>query len=277
MGPPRSGEPRVPRAPVRLLLLGGTGEARLLSARVRKTLPGVRALTSLAGRSPGGSSQPGPVRTGGFGGATGLADYLRRTGTDAVVDATHPFAARITASAAAACAETGRPLLVLRRPGWAQQPGDRWQRVPDLDTAVAQAVALPPGTVLLTTGRAGLPLFAADPGHRYLARVLDPAQAPPPPGMRLLPWTGPYDAGAEIAAFRRLGVTAMVTKDSGGPTTATKLVAARELSLPVIVIDRPPLPPAVPTVSTIEQALDWIRSLALGGPHDSAPVEGFLP
>jgi precorrin-6A/cobalt-precorrin-6A reductase len=268
----RTGAPRVPPAPLRLLLLGGTGEARLLATWLQ-AVPGVHALSSLAGRGYGESPPPGPVRTGGFGAVAGLVDHLRRTGTDAVVDATHPFAAQITAHAVTACTETGLPLLVLRRRGWREQPGDRWLRVPDLEAAATRAATLPPGTVLLTTGRTGLPLFAADPGHRYLARVLDPALAPPPPGIQFLTRTGPCDIDAELALLLRFKITTVVTKDSGGPDTAAKLVAARELALPVIVVDRPPLPVRAPAVATVEEALDWIRSLARDGLRDPARHE----
>jgi precorrin-6A/cobalt-precorrin-6A reductase len=270
MGPAPSRLPDGPRAPTRLLLLAGTGEARLLAVRLQ-AVPGVRTQISLAGRNPGGSPPPGRVRAGGFGGPAGLADHLRRTGVNGVVDATHPFAARITAHAATACAETGTPLLVLRRPAWTEQPGDRWQRVSDLAEAAAAATALPPGIILLTTGRTGLPLFAADPRHRYLARVLDPAQAPPPPGIQLLPWTGPADAEAEVALVRRFGVGALVTKDSGGPATQAKLTAARQLGLPVIMVNRPPLPAAVTVAPTVDQALAWVRSLASARPWPRPP------
>ncbi len=245
---------------LRLLLLGGTVEARLVAQELRE-LPGIQVLTSLAGRNPGAPLPPGPVRVGGFGGEQGLADFLAGTGVGAVLDATHPFAQRITAHAALACHRAQVPLLVLRRPAWTPVPGDRWVRVPDLSAAAATAAALEPGTVLLTTGRTGLHLFATDPHHHYLARVLDPAQEGGPPGIELIARNGADGVDDEVALFRRHEVCALVTKDSGGPATAAKLHAARRLALLVILVDRPPLPPQVTVVDSAPDALAWIRGL----------------
>lgn len=246
------------REGLRLLLLGGTSEARLL-ARHLAPLPAVRALTSLAGRHPGGQPPPGPVRVGGFGGVAGLVDFLHDHQVAAVLDATHPFATTITAHAATACAHTRTPLLVLRRPGWRAGPKDRWVRVPDMAAAARAVRVLPEGTVLLTTGRTDLHLFAGDPGHRYLARVLDPGLAPAPAGIELLPRHGAPGVEAELDLLRRETVCALVTKDSGAAAATAKLTAAGQLGIPVILVNRPPLPRGVSQVDSVAPALDWVR------------------
>jgi precorrin-6A/cobalt-precorrin-6A reductase len=239
---------------VRLLLLGGTGEARALAAALAVT--DVAVVSSLAGRVSNPALPLGEVRVGGFGGADGLADYLRAEGIDAVLDATHPFAASITANAAAATSSTGTPLLVLRRPGWAPEPN--WTLVAEITAAAAHAASSGPGTILLTTGRRDLASFAADACHRYVARAVDPPTTAMPPQTTVLLARGPYTLEGELALMREHAVTLLVTKDSGGTMTAAKLDAARELDVPVVVVQRPPRPPGVRVVETVEAALAWI-------------------
>ncbi|WP_369130674.1 cobalt-precorrin-6A reductase [Modestobacter roseus] len=237
-----------------VLVLGGTGEARRLAATL--LADGVDVLSSLAGRVADPVLPEGPVRVGGFGGADGLAAWLAEHSPRAVVDATHPFAARITANAAAAAAAHGTPLLRLQRPGWTAQPGDAWRHVDSL-AAAAEAVA---GyrSVFLTTGRQGVGAFAGLPG-RVLVRSVDPPDEPLPAGATLLLDRGPFSVADELALMGEHAVDVVVTKDSGGHLTEAKLTAARELGIPVVLVSRPPLPAGVETVATVEEALDWLR------------------
>ncbi|GAB3354808.1 cobalt-precorrin-6A reductase [Modestobacter lapidis] len=237
----------------RVLVLGGTGEARRLAGELLAA--GVDVLSSLAGRVADPVLPAGEVRIGGFGGPEGLADWLTRHRPRAVVDATHPFAARITGSAARAAAATGTPLLRLQRPGWTPRPGDSWRFVDSLAGA-AEAVA---GcrSVFVTTGRQGAGAFAALPG-RVLVRAVDPPDDPLPAGTTLLLARGPFSVADEVALMRAHAVDVVVTKDSGGQMTEAKLTAARELGLPVVLVRRPPLPPGMPAVATVEDAVTWV-------------------
>jgi precorrin-6A/cobalt-precorrin-6A reductase len=184
---------------------------------------------------------------------------------DAVVDATHPFAVRITDHALEASTRLGVPLRVLRRPGWTEGPGDDWRRVADVASAAALARDAPPGTVLLTLGRRGLAPFAADASHRYVIRSVSAPDAaePRPPRQTLVLARGPFTPDAERALLREHAVTMLVTKDSGGTATAAKLLAARELGLPVIMIDRPPLPPAAAVAASVADAERWVLDLVV--------------
>jgi precorrin-6A/cobalt-precorrin-6A reductase len=245
---------------VRILILGGTGEARELAAEL--TAAGVDVVSSLAGRVREPRLPAGDVRIGGFGGVTGLAGYLCAQAIAGIVDATHPFASAITANATEAAAQTGLPLLVLRRPPWPADPS--WQSVPDITAAAAAVRAWPGESVFLTTGRRDLGAFAADGGHRFLVRAVDPPDpdGPVPPRMTLLLDRGPYTVEGEAALMREHGVGLLVTKNSGGPMTAAKLQAARELAVHVVVVERPPLPPGSSAVTTVAEALVWVSSVA---------------
>ncbi|MGY1780954.1 cobalt-precorrin-6A reductase [Geodermatophilus sp. SYSU D01036] len=243
-----------------VLVLGGTGEARRLAAALVDR--GVDVLSSLAGRVADPVLPEGGVRVGGFGGADGLADWLATHRPRAVVDATHPFAARITANAAAAARRRGVPLLRLQRPGWTPGPGDRWTYVDSL--ADAAAAVRDAGTVFLTTGRQGVGAFAALPG-RVLVRSVDPPDEPLPAGAVLLLARGPFTVEEEVALMREHGVDVVVTKDSGGHMTEGKLVAARRLGLPVVLVRRPPLPRGVDVVTTVEEAVEWLNALRRDG------------
>ena len=240
---------------MRVLILGGTGEARALAAELAAR-PGVEVTSSLAGRVRDPALPAGAVRIGGFGGVAGLAAYLAAERIDRLVDATHPFAATISAHAASAADATGVPLVVLRRPGWSAQPGDRWTRVPDIVAAATGAAALPPGCIFLTTGRRDLAAFATDEGHDYLVRTVEPPDGATPPRMTLLLGRGPYPLDGEAGLMREHGVTALVTKDSGGVLTSAKLAAARDRGIGVIMVDRPPLPAGVTAVPTVDAVLD---------------------
>jgi precorrin-6A/cobalt-precorrin-6A reductase len=243
---------------VRVLILGGTGEARALAGVLVPA--GVSVVSSLAGRVSRPALPVGEVCIGGFGGVDGLAGYLRGSGVDAVVDATHPFAATITRHAVAAAGEVGRPLVVLRRPAWTPEPG--WVPVPDIEAAAAEVAAGPPGCVFLTTGRRDLAAFAADHGHHYLVRAVEPPEGRLPPRVTVLLDRGPYRVEEEAALMRTHAVTVLVTKNSGGSMTVAKLAAARGRGVPIVVVDRPPTPSGVPVVDTVEAAISWLGTVA---------------
>jgi precorrin-6A/cobalt-precorrin-6A reductase len=241
----------------RVLILGGTGEARRLATVLADR--GVDVVSSLAGRVADPLLPPGDVRIGGFGGAAGLVAWLKAHPVQSLVDATHPFAATMTASAAEAAQVTGVPLLRLQRPGWSPQPGDEWRWVDSLDEAATAVAGF--GSVFLTTGRLGLAAFAGLTA-RCLVRSVDPPAPPLPERATVVLARGPFTVEEELALMRRHAVEVVVTKDSGGSMTAAKLTAARELRLPVVLVGRPPVPPGVPTVATVEEALTWVLSQA---------------
>ena len=240
---------------MRILILGGTGEARELAAEL--VAAGVDVLSSLAGRVRQPRLPDGPVRVGGFGGPAGLAEFLRAERITAVVDATHPFAGAITANAAQAAAQAGVPLLVLRRPEWPAAPS--WEMVADIGAAAAAVRAWPGESVFLTTGRRDLGVFAADDRHRFLVRAVDPPDGPVPPRMTLVLDRGPYTVQGESALMREHGVGLLVTKNSGGPMTVAKLDAARDLGVRVVMVRRPPLPEGSMAVTTVAEAVRWIN------------------
>jgi precorrin-6A/cobalt-precorrin-6A reductase len=243
----------------RVLLLGGTAEARELAATLHAG--GVHVVSSLAGRVSRPHLPAGEVRIGGFGGPDALARWLAEHQVRAVLDATHPFAQRISSSAQSACVQVGVPLLRLERPGWREQPGDRWHWTDTLE----QAAALLPQLgrrVLLTTGRQGLDAFAGVQRAWFLVRCVDPPEAPLPPHHELLLDRGPYTLEGERELIDRNEIDLLVSKDSGGVHTAAKLDAARERGLPVILVRRPRRPTGVQTVAGVEQALAWVSTQA---------------
>ncbi|MFD8425334.1 cobalt-precorrin-6A reductase [Streptomyces sp. NPDC059466] len=236
-----------------VLVLGGTTEARRLAAELAGRA-GVRVTTSLAGRVSRPGALEGDVRVGGFGGADGLARWLREQRVDAVVDATHPFATRITENAARAAAATGVPAVVLRRPGWRPGPDDRWHFAASLAEAAA---LLPPlgRRVFLTTGRLGLAAFAPLTGLHFLVRSVEAPDPPLPPDTEVLLARGPFTVDEERTLLSAHRIDVLVTKDSGGEATAAKLTAARARGLPVVVVRRPPLPDGVTAVPDVASAL----------------------
>ena len=244
-----------------ILLLGGTTEAstlaRLLAGRGLAGSPW-HATISLAGVTREPAPQPLPCRIGGFGGVAGLATYLRAHQIDALVDATHPFAAQMTRHAAAAAALTGTALLTIDRPAWPLQPG--WREVSTMADA-AGALGPHPRRVLLTIGQKDLAPFTAAPQHRYVVRSIDPPAAPPP-GALVLTARGPFTEAGERALLREHGIETLVTKNAGGSATAAKLAAAAALGVAVVMIGRPALPPGLVTVPTAEAALRWLEAHA---------------
>nr|WP_225438395.1 cobalt-precorrin-6A reductase [Candidatus Frankia nodulisporulans] len=263
-----------PSAPRRILLLGGSGEARQLATELAADSR-YEVLYSLAGRvrDPRVPSSC-RVRIGGFGGPDGLAALLRAERIDLVVDATHPFAARMQASAATAAAAVALPLVVLRRPGWHEGPGDDWRRVPTMVAAVELLEGFAPGgarsetapRVFLTTGRGDLGLFAPLARPWFLIRCVDPPEGPLPPRHTVLLDRGPFDVDAERTLLRSHAIDVVVTKDSGGPMTAAKLTAARELGLPVVLVDRPAPSPGADLTASVEEALTRINEQNMAAP-----------
>lgn len=245
---------------MRLLILGGSSEASAL-VRALAEDTGIVPVLSLAGRTRAPALPPVAVRIGGFGGAAGLADWLRATATEAVVNATHPFAARISANAVAAAASVGLPLLRVLRPAWVAGPGDDWRAVPDM-AAAAAAIGAAPRRVLLTIGRQDLAPFAARPQHRYTIRSVDaPPAAALPAGAEVITARGPFAADDEMRLMRARGIEVLVTKNAGGSATEGKLAAARALGVAVVMVSRPALPDCA-TVPDIAGALTWLRGLA---------------
>lgn len=234
-----------------VLVLGGTGEARALAARLHGSA--VHVTSSLAGRVSRPRLPVGEVRIGGFGGAEGLATYLARAATSRVVDATHPFAATISAHAVEACGTTGVPLLVLSRPPY--DPDPAWHRVPTVEEAAAAIER--PGPVLITTGRRDLAAFA-EMTNRCVIRTVDPPDGPLPADHLLILDRGPYDLASEAALLQAHGIATLVTKDSGGAMTAAKLTAARRAGVAVVVVDRPrPHPRSPAPTYDLDTAVAW--------------------
>ncbi len=242
---------------MRVLLLGGTAEARALA----KTLhPRVDIVSSLAGRVPDPALPVGPVRIGGFGGVDGLRRWLQEESIDAVVDATHPFAATMTAHAAQVCGELRIPHVVLARPAW--DPGTAI--VVESDDKAADIVAQQRySRVFLTTGRSGVPAFADSDAWFLIRAVTEPHGASLPRHHQLLLNRAPYRYDDEVALLREHRIDALVTKNSGGDMTRAKLDAAAALDVSVVMVARPPLPAGAPHVGTVEAAADWVAGLRL--------------
>ncbi|ACL57137.1 cobalt-precorrin-6A reductase [Methylobacterium nodulans] len=243
---------------MRILLLGGTTEATGLVRRLAEH-PSFRPTLSLAGRTAAPVAAPFDTRIGGFGGPEGLARWLEAEGVAAVVDATHPFAQRISHNAAQACARLKLPLVALRRPAWTPQAGDRWHEVESVAAAVP-ALGVAPRRVFLTVGRLELAAFAAAPQHAYLVRTIEPVgEALPVPDLVAIAARGPFSEADELALMRDHRIEVLVTKNSGGSATYGKIAAARALALPVVIV-RQPAPPAVEQVGTLEAALAWLEA-----------------
>ncbi|MDL5158845.1 cobalt-precorrin-6A reductase [Actinomycetospora termitidis] len=233
-----------------MLVLGGTAEARELADALEAR--GHAVTTSLAGRTRDPRLPAGAVRTGGFGGVEGLVGALGDV--DALIDATHPFAARMTEHAAEAARATGTPMLVLRRPGWVESPGDRWIRVPT--TGAAAAALGRAARVFLAIGRQGVHHFVGLDAW-FLVRAIEPPDELPARAELILR-RGPFELDDERALLREHRIDVLVAKDSGGATEA-KLVAAREAGVPVVLVDRPALPTGVAAVGGVEGAVAWVE------------------
>lgn len=240
--------------PEKILVLGGTSEGRELANLI--SAAGLDVVTSLAGRVKRPRLPDGEVRIGGFGGPQRMGRYLLENRIGLVIDATHPFAERISASAVDASSSTGIPLLRLNRPAWEPGPGDEWVSVASADEA-ARIVQERFKRPLLTIGRQNLAAFAGDARSSYLIRCVEPPEGRLPRRYLLMFDRGPFDFDSEHSLLRRHRIDVVVTKNSGGDATSAKLEAARSLHIPVIMIERPPAPP-VPTVHSVEEAARWI-------------------
>jgi len=241
-----------------VLILGGTSEARQLAGRLAR-VDGLRTISSLAGRVRNPALPTGEVRIGGFGGVSGLADWLKAHHAAAVIDATHPFAEGISVNAAAACGQTGTPLLSLVRPAWTAGPRDIWHDAASLADAARMLPSL--GTrAFVTTGRQGLAAFASLDRMWFLIRCVDPPSGPLPRAHEIILARGPYDAAAELDLMGRHRIDVLFTTTCGGAVTAGKLAAARELGLPVVMVSRPPLPD-VPRCASADEAERWLLRL----------------
>jgi precorrin-6A/cobalt-precorrin-6A reductase len=247
---------------MRILILGGTTEASALADALFGD-PAIDATLSLAGVTRAPLLPRIPARIGGFGGASGLAAYLRDHGVDAVIDATHPFARTISPNAVIACAAADVALLRIARPPWRPVAGDRWTEVADMAAAAASLGDIP-RRVLLTVGRKELAPFACHPWHRYVIRSVDP---PPdallPPDRLVIPARGPFPLEDERALLARHRIERLVTKNSGGSAASAKLIAAREAGIPVLMVAHPDQGTAE-RVETWQDALAWLRVRAHG-------------
>jgi precorrin-6A/cobalt-precorrin-6A reductase len=244
---------------MRILILGGTAQGRALAERLagdRRFAP----IVSLAGRTHEPRAQSVPTRKGGFGGAEGLARWIKDEGIAAVIDATHPFAVEISANAVKAAAATGTPLGSILRPPWEPGPGDNWTTVADAPSAALALGALP-RRVFVTVGRLELAAFAAAPQHDYLARTIDPpGDVPLPPRMHFIFGRGPFEVDAEAALLGSQRIEVIVSKNSGGESTYAKIAAARRLGLPVVMIARPEKPHGHP-LHDVAAAHAWLARL----------------
>jgi precorrin-6A/cobalt-precorrin-6A reductase len=238
-----------------VLLLGGTTEASTLARLF--AAQGITATLSYAGRTETPRAQPVPIRVGGFGGVAGLADYLRHHRVTHLVDATHPFAATMSLHAVDAARLAGVAHIALTRRAWEPVAGDRWTRVPNIEGAV-NALAGPSRSVMLALGRMHVEAFAAQPQHHYLLRFVDGPEKPPTlPHHSLIVDRGPFTAAGDRALMQAQGINLVVCKNAGGQGAQAKLIAARELGLPVLIIDRPAGPERA-EVYRPEDVLVWL-------------------
>jgi precorrin-6A/cobalt-precorrin-6A reductase len=247
---------------MRALILGGTSDANLLADAAARA--GLDAIYSYAGRTRAPTGQSLPTRIGGFGGASGLAEYIRREGITHLVDATHPFAAEMSRNAVAACAATGTPLIALERAPWAKVAGDEWIEVADITSAVA---ALPEhrARVFLAIGRQHIAAFSTKPQHAYTLRFVDSPDGPLPfSDADVIVSRGPFTLEGELDMMRSRGIAWMVARNSGGTGARAKIDAARELGLPIVMLTRPELLDR-PRVESVAEVMHWLGHRACLG------------
>jgi len=221
----------------RVLILGGTGEASQLATHLSGRSD-LTVISSLAGRVSQPAMLAGSVRVGGFGGVPGLIEYLATQRIDVVIDATHPYAAKITRNAELACQQAKVPLIAFERPAWLPLPGDRWLQVPDVASA-GPLVDHPANRVLLSVGRQELAAFSGCANAWFLVRAIDQPTVPLPLNSRVILSRGPFSLNEERMLLRREAITHIVSKNSGGTATYAKIEAARELGIEVVMVDRP--------------------------------------
>tara|TARA_E500000318_G_scaffold20816_1_gene21349 strand:+ start:889 stop:1644 length:756 start_codon:yes stop_codon:yes gene_type:complete len=248
----------------RLLVLGGTDLANAFIEALRAAHPDLEIVLSLAGRTRNPKLPDCVIRTGGFGGAEGLAAYLRELDISALVDATHPYAAQISANAAKAASETGTPCLHLVRPAWEQASGDKWHHAKDYEEAARHLDALSQThtlTVFLTVGRQELKPFHYLMNCTHVVRSVEqPDEAELPPGARVVLARGPFREADETAFLKENEIDVIVSKNSGGTATYGKILAARSLRMPVVMVERPPLPEGE-IVEDAGSALNWVDTV----------------
>ncbi len=254
----------------RLLILGGTGDAVEL-ARQAMNLPGLAVITSLAGRTSAPKKLVGAVRVGGFGGEAGLVEYLKAAQIDLGIDATHPFAAQISWNAAGAARKVGIPWLMLIRPGWERLPQDDWIEVKNIAAAVT-AIPASAKRIFLTIGRQQLAAFTGLTDKWCLIRSIDPPDSSIllPPG-ELLFDRGPFGLEQELKLLQDYRIGAIVSKNSGGDATYAKIIAARELGLPVVMVQRPVMP-AGEVVTDVSAAMKWLVKYLNPIPNSQLPT-----
>lgn len=236
--------------------MGGTSDANALARSIADAR--LDAIYSYAGRTQVPVNQPLPVRTGGYGGSEGLANFIREEAITHVIDATHPFADTMSKNAIAACAETGTPLIALVRPAWTPVADDNWITVPDLESAAA-ALTDEPASVFLAIGRQHLAPFAAKPQHRYLLRFVDKPDAHLPlPNAKVIVARGPFSLDGDLALMRDENIAFLVTRNSGGSGARAKIDAARQCGIPVIMIERPAMPKRT-CAATVAEVMAWLN------------------
>jgi precorrin-6A/cobalt-precorrin-6A reductase len=239
----------------RALILGGTSDANQLADAIARA--GIDAVYSYAGRTQRPIGQLLPIRTGGFGGVTGLIAFIRAERITHVIDATHPFAAEMSRHAVVACAALELPLIALQRAPWTRVAGDRWTEVENINAAV-DALPDAPTRVFLAIGRQHLAPFAAKPQHAYTLRIVDPPEAPLPlPDSHVIVSRGPFTVESDLELMRIRNIAWVVARNSGGAGARAKIDGARALDLPVIMIARPALPER-PRVESVDEVLAWL-------------------
>lgn len=247
---------------MRVLLLGGTTEASTLAHALKYAE--IETVFSYAGRTNSPTEQPVETRVGGFGGVAGLRDYLQKKSITHIVDATHPFAAQMSLNAHQACTQLALPLTRLERPAWVPQLYDDWLGVPDIESA-PYALPYTPTRVFLAIGRMHLHHFASQPQHHYVLRLVDePAQPIALRNHTIIVARGPFDVAGDTALMREHRIEYLVTKNAGGSGAVAKITAARNLRLPVVMIERPELPDSH-KASDIETVLRWLDHSAERG------------
>jgi precorrin-6A/cobalt-precorrin-6A reductase len=245
----------------RVLILGGTGEALALAQRLA-AMPEIAVITSLAGRTREPTLPAGEVRIGGFGGAEGLCGYLKENAVSLLINATHPFAATISENALAAHKASGLPLLRLLRPAWQKQPSDTWIKAPNIKGAAGICRWLGK-RVLLSVGSQEVAQFTDLPRAHFFVRMVDPPEGPLPlVSYEVIVAKGPFDLADERRLMLERSIDLLVTKNSGGDATFPKIAAARELAVPVVMIDRPEiaLHPGCDTADSVNAAFDWVSA-----------------
>lgn len=240
----------------KVLILGGTGEAKILASKMEE-IKGISAIASFAGRTKEHITLTTPCRTGGFGGVRGLVDYLRQESIDCVIDATHPFASQISFNAAQATSECSIPRLMLIRPAWEKVEGDRWIEVESHQEATNILPQLAQ-RVFLTIGRQELAIYAYLKDIWFLMRMIDPPEPPIPKG-KLLLQRGPFSLESERELLQKYRIGAIVSKNSGGDATYPKIIAARELGITVVMVQRPPIPKGE-KVADVESVITWLEN-----------------